>query len=253
VTSEAVIPIRFQDKVLGVLNLESASPEVFVPASVLAFEAFADQVAGAIHMASVNARLAETSFQLEQKTSALEQANEHLAAAIETLHRISTMDGLTGVANRRHFDETLTLEWRRAARSRSSLSLLMLDIDYFKAFNDAAGHQAGDDCLRRVAQSLRENLHRAADLVSRYGGEEFAILLPETDGEHAQVIAENLRERIESLDITHPAAPLGHVTVSIGLESVIPPRDGANVGEFVRCADAALYDAKRSGRNKVSS
>jgi GAF domain-containing protein len=177
VTSEAVIPIRFQDKILGVLNLESASPDVFVPASVLAFEAFADQVAGAIHLASVNQRLAETSMQLEQKSSALEQANEHLAAAIETLHRISTQDGLTGVSNRRHFDETLALEWRRAARSRSPLSLLMLDIDFFKAFNDEAGHQAGDDCLRRVAQALRENLHRAADLVSRYGGEEFAILL----------------------------------------------------------------------------
>jgi len=251
VTSEAVIPIRFQDKILGVLNLESASPDVFVPASVLAFEAFADQVAGAIHLASVNERLAETSMQLEQKSSALEQANEHLAAAIETLHRISTQDGLTGVSNRRLFDETLALEWRRAARSRSSLSLLMLDIDYFKAFNDEAGHQAGDDCLRRVAQALRENLHRAADLVSRYGGEEFAILLPETDAEHARPIAETLREQIERLDIQHPAAPLGHVTVSIGLASIIPPRDGSNVGDFIRYADAALYDAKRSGRNRV--
>jgi diguanylate cyclase (GGDEF)-like protein len=250
-TSEAVIPICFKNRILGVLNLESASPDVFVPASLLAFEAFADQVAGAIHLASVNARLGETSTQLEQKSSALEQANEHLAAAIETLHRISTQDGLTGVANRRHFDETLALEWRRAARSRCPLSLLMLDIDYFKAFNDAMGHQAGDDCLRRVAQALRDNLHRAADLVSRYGGEEFAILLPETDADAARVLAEAIRAHIESLGIHHPAAPLGRVTVSIGLASVIPPRDGANVGEFIRCADAALYDAKRSGRNRV--
>jgi|SRR5215212_6178667 len=253
VTSEAVVPIRFNDKILGVLNLESASPDVFVPASVLAFEAFADQVAGAIHLASVNARLNETTGQLEQKTRALEQANEHLAAAIETLHRISTQDGLTGVANRRHFDETLALEWRRAARSRSPLSLLMLDIDYFKAFNDAAGHQAGDDCLRRVAQALRDNLHRAADLVSRYGGEEFAILLPETDSEPALAIAETLRAHIEALAVEHPAAPLGRVTVSIGLASVIPPRDGSNAGDFIRYADSALYDAKRGGRNKVSS
>jgi diguanylate cyclase (GGDEF)-like protein len=251
VVAETVVPICFQDKILGVLNLESESRDVFVPASILAFEAFADQVAGAIHLASVNERLAETSMQLEQKSSALEQANEHLAAAIETLHRISTQDGLTGVSNRRLFDETLALEWRRAARSRSSLSLLMLDIDYFKAFNDEAGHQAGDDCLRRVAQALRENLHRAADLVARYGGEEFAILLPETDAEHARPIAETLREQIELLDIQHPAAPLGHVTVSIGLASIIPPRDGSNVGDFIRYADAALYDAKRSGRNRV--
>ncbi len=249
--SEAVIPIRFKDKLLGVLNLESESPEVFVPASVLAFEAFADQVAGAIHLSTVNASLAETSSQLEQKSSALEQANEHLAQAIETLHHISTQDGLTGVANRRHFDETLALEWRRAARSRSPLSLLMLDIDYFKAFNDAAGHQAGDDTLRRVAQALRDNLHRAADLVSRYGGEEFAILLPETEGDAARILAESLRAHIESLDIHHPTAPEGHVTVSIGLACAIPPRDGANAGEFIRYADAALYDAKRSGRNRV--
>ena len=251
VTSEAVIPIRFQSKILGVLNLESTSPDVFVPATVLAFEAFADQVAGAIHIASVNARLEVTSTQLEQKTHALEQANEHLAAAIESLHRISTQDGLTGISNRRHFDETLALEWRRAARSRSPLSLLMLDIDYFKAFNDAAGHQAGDDCLRRVAQALGENLHRAADLVSRYGGEEFAILLPETDADAARALAESLREYIESLDIPHPASPLGHVTVSIGLTCVTPPRDGTNVGDFIRAADGALYDAKRSGRNRV--
>jgi len=253
VVAEAVVPICFQNKILGVLNLESATREVFVPASILAFEAFADQVAGAIHLASVNARLGEASLQLEQKTHALEQANEHLAGAIETLHRISTQDGLTGVANRRHFDETLAQEWRRAARSRSPLSLLMLDIDYFKAFNDAAGHQAGDDCLRRVAQALLENLHRAADMVSRYGGEEFAILLPETDGDNARGVAETIRERIESLAIQHPNAPLGHVTVSIGLASAIPPRDGTNAGEFIRCADAALYDAKRAGRNRVSS
>jgi len=218
---------------------------------VLALEAFADQVAGAIHLASVNERAAEASRQLEQKSHALEQANEHLAAAIETLHRISTQDGLTGVSNRRHFDEALSLEWRRAARSRATLSLLMLDIDYFKAFNDAAGHQAGDDCLRRVAQALRENLHRAADLVARYGGEEFAILLPETDAGRALMIAELLRERIESLAIAHPAAPANRVTVSIGVASVIPPRDGANAGDFIRCADDALYDAKRAGRNRV--
>jgi len=251
VTSEVVVPIRFQDRILGVLNLESASPEVFGPAMVLALEAFADQVAGAIHLASVNERAAEASKLLEQKSQALEQANEHLAAAIETLHRISTQDGLTGVSNRRHFDETLALEWRRAARSRAPLSLLMLDIDYFKAFNDAAGHQAGDECLRRVAQALSDNLHRAADLVARYGGEEFAILLPETEAEPARAIAELLRERIESLAIPHPAAPADRVTVSIGLACVVPPRDGANAGDFIRCADDALYDAKRAGRNRV--
>lgn len=240
-TSELVVPITFNDEILGVLNLESASPDVFSPANVLAFEAFADQVAGAIHLAAVNERLADTSRLLEQKTTALEEANSHLAMAIETLHRISTQDGLTGVSNRRHFDETLALEWRRAARSRAPLSLLLLDIDFFKAFNDAQGHQAGDDLLRRVAQTLRETVHRAADLVARYGGEEFVVLLPETDGEHARGIADSLRQRI---------ADLG-TTVSIGVATAVPSRDVTGVEDLVRNADEAMYEAKRTGRNRV--
>jgi len=245
------VAIRFRGEVAGLLKLESSTPDVFTPPNVLAFESFADQVAGAINIASLNARLGATTTQLGQKTRDLEQANEHLASAIETLHRISTQDGLTGVANRRHFDETFRLEWRRAARSRAPLSLLLLDIDYFKAFNDTAGHQAGDDCLRRVAQTLREAVHRAADLVSRYGGEEFAILLPETDAEHARMVAEHIRERIEALDVPHGASPFGHVTASLGAATCVPPRDGSGPEEFVRVADDALYDAKRLGRNRI--
>lgn len=249
--AELVVPIRFRGDVVGVLNIETASREVFTPANVLAFEAFADQVAGAINLASLNSRLGATKTQLEQKTRDLEQANEHLANAIETLHRISTQDGLTGVSNRRHFDETLALEWRRAARSRSPLSLLMIDIDYFKAFNDNAGHQLGDDTLRRVAQTIKDAVHRAADLVSRYGGEEFSVLLPETDAEHARVIAESIRERVEMLVIEHPTSPHRFVTVSLGVTTCVPPRDGTGIPEFVRVADEALYDAKRLGRNRV--
>lgn len=249
--AELVVPIRFRGDVVGVLNIESASPDVFTPANVLAFEAFADQVAGAINLASLNVRLGATKTQLEQKTRDLEQANEHLANAIETLHRISTQDGLTGVSNRRLFDETLGLEWRRAARSRAPLSLLMLDIDYFKLFNDSAGHQAGDDTLRRVAHTLRDALHRAGDLVARYGGEEFVVLLPETDAEHARIIAETIREKVEELAIEHPSSPLGRVTVSIGMATCVPPRDGSGIDGYVGVADEALYDAKRLGRNRV--
>jgi diguanylate cyclase (GGDEF)-like protein len=222
--SELVIPIRFHEEIVGVLNLESAAPDVFTPANVLAFEAFADQVAGAIHLATVNARLEDTMRQLESKTRALEDANVNLASAIETLHKISAQDGLTGVANRRHFDETLALEWRRAARGREPLALLMLDIDYFKSFNDTAGHQAGDDCLRRVAQMLRESVQRAGDMVARYGGEEFAVLLPETDADRASQIANRLREHIEEMRLPHPSSPFGQVTVSISVTSVVPAR-----------------------------
>jgi diguanylate cyclase (GGDEF)-like protein len=249
--AELVVPIRFRGDVVGVLNIESASREVFTPANVLAFEAFAAQVAGAINLASVNARLGVTKTQLELKTRDLEQANEHLANAIETLHRLSTQDGLTGVANRRLFDETIGVEWRRAARSRAPLTLLLIDIDFFKAFNDAEGHQSGDDTLRRVAQSLRTSVNRAADLVARYGGEEFAILLPETDAEHAASIAESVRSRVELLDIEHRASALGRVTVSVGVATCVPPRDGVGMEDFIGVADDALYDAKRMGRNRV--
>lgn len=251
-TSDLVVPIRFHHTILGALNLRTTSGDVFTPANVLAFEAFADQVAGAIHMASVNERLADATRQLETKTRALEDANVHLAKAVETLHQISSQDGLTDVANRRHFDETLVLEWRRAARTNAPLSLLMLDIDFFKAFNDSAGHQAGDECLRRVAQTLRDTLQRAADLVARYGGEEFAILLPETDEEHAQRLASLLRERVSALQIEHRSSPFAHVTVSIGVASIVPSRDnGTGAQQLLGAADAALYEAKRQGRNRV--
>jgi diguanylate cyclase (GGDEF)-like protein len=250
VTSEVAVPIRFGDEILGVLNLESASVDVFTSANIVAFEAFADQVAGAINMASVNARLAATKHELELQRKALEDANSLLANAIDTLHRISTQDGLTGISNRRHFDDTMLLEWRRALRKGSPLSLLMLDIDFFKAFNDAAGHQAGDDCLRRVAQTLQDSLHRASDLVARYGGEEFAILLPECDGDAARRLAETLRTKIEALRFDHPASETGFVTISIGAATQVPER-GLKAEQLVSEADAALYEAKRRGRNRV--
>lgn len=239
--AEICVPVRHHDRTVAVLNLESTRRSAFHEQLPL-LTTVADQIAGAIHMASVNARLAETTRLLELKTRALEEANEHLAGAIETLHRISTQDGLTGVSNRRHFDETLAIEWRRAARRASPVALLLLDIDHFKAFNDVSGHQAGDDALRRVAHTLRDSVHRAADLVARYGGEEFAVLLPDTDLESARTIAESLRQHIENL---------GDVTVSIGITSTIPPRDGAGIEALIGRADAALYEAKRAGRNTV--
>jgi diguanylate cyclase (GGDEF)-like protein len=238
--SELCVPVRHRGRTVAVINLESTRLGAFA-AQVQLLATVADQIAGAIANAHQYAQLVETTRQLEVKTRALEEANEHLAKAIETLHHISTQDGLTGVANRRHFDETLALEWRRAVRNGNPLSLLLLDIDHFKAFNDSAGHQAGDDCLRNVAQTLRESLQRATDVVARYGGEEFAILLPETDEQRARFIAASLCERI---------AKDGAVTVSIGVSTVVPSRDTA-IEELVRNADEALYEAKRLGRNRV--
>jgi diguanylate cyclase (GGDEF)-like protein len=238
--SEICVPIIHHGQIVAVLNLESTRTAAFHGQLPL-LTGVADQIAGAIASGQLYAELKKVTTQLELKTRALEEANTHLGRAIETLHRISTQDGLTEVANRRHFDDTLTLEWRRAARNGMPLSLLMLDIDFFKPFNDQYGHQAGDDVLRRVAQVLRDSVHRAADLVARYGGEEFVVLLPETDGSHAREIAESLRSRIEES---------GDVTASLGVATQVPSRDG-NPDELVKRADDGLYEAKRLGRNRV--
>jgi diguanylate cyclase (GGDEF)-like protein len=235
--AQLVVPIRFHQEVLGALRLESSADDAFSSANVLAFEMFAGQVAGAIRLASMN-RL------LDQRSRDLAEANAHLSRAIETLHRISTIDGLTGTANRRHFDDMFSLEWRRAARSRAPLSLLMIDIDNFKTYNDRFGHQAGDDCLRSVADVLRSSVHRAADLVARYGGEEFAVLLPETDAERAAMMAERLREQVEQTCAA---------TISVGAATTLPSRDAVDTEELIRRADSALYEAKRGGRNRVAA
>jgi diguanylate cyclase (GGDEF)-like protein len=226
-TQQLVVPIRFRGETLGELHIESCSDEVFTPESVLAFESLAGQVAGAIHLASMKA--------------SLEQANEQLTRAIETLHRLSTTDPLTGAANRRQFDDAIDLEWRRAARTQSPLTLMMIDIDHFKAFNDALGHQAGDDCLRRVAEALQQRLHRAGDLVARYGGEEFAVLVTGIERAHARELAEALRAAVEHLGLT---------TISIGVAHQVPHRE-AEPEELIRTADDALYGAKKAGRNCV--
>jgi diguanylate cyclase (GGDEF)-like protein len=230
--AEICVPICHKGKLVAILNLESTRVAEFHDRLPL-METVADQIAGAI----ASAHLYD---ELEAKTRALEEANAHLAKAIETLHRISTMDGLTNVANRRLFDDTLSLEWRRAARTRLPLSLLIVDIDHFKRFNDRHGHQAGDECLRLVAQTLQSAVHRAADLVARYGGEEFAVLLPDTPSEHAHQLAEQIRAGVEALG--------RDVTVSIGVTTCVA---SGEVAEFVGAADAALYEAKRAGRNRV--
>lgn len=238
--SEICVPVCHHGEIVAVLNLESTRLAAFHGQLPL-LASVAGQIAGAIASGQLYAELKKVTEQLEQKTRALEDANLHLGRAIETLHRISTMDGLTQVANRRHFDDTLALEWRRAARNGQPMSLLLLDIDFFKTFNDQHGHQAGDEALRRVAQVLRDSVHRAADLVARYGGEEFVVLLPETSDDHAREIAEMLRARIEEL---------GDITASLGVATQVPLRDGSRE-DLVKRADDALYEAKRLGRNRV--
>lgn len=160
-------------------------------------------------------------------------------------------DGLTGVANRRGFDETIEKEIRRVKRTPAPLSLVMLDIDYFKPFNDLYGHQRGDECLILVANALIAGTRRASDLVARYGGEEFAIILPGTDADGARHVGESLRARIEDLGIEHGYSHTArHVTVSVGVATRVP-ESPVEISVLIGAADRALYEAKRSGRNRV--
>lgn len=169
----------------------------------------------------------------------------------ETLRSFAFIDGLTGIANRRRLDEYLADEFKRAARSNSPLSVIMLDIDYFKQFNDTYGHQNGDFCLKRVANAIKATLNRPADLVGRYGGEEFAIILPDTSFGGAGTLAEEIRKHIESLAIPHEKSKVApYVTLSLGISNVQSYTDTSDATLMTQ-ADQALYQAKTNGRNRV--
>lgn len=168
------------------------------------------------------------------------------------LSALSTEDFLTGLPNRRRFDEALNSEWARAKRNEQPLAMIMLDVDHFKQFNDRYGHQAGDDCLRQVGDVLKAGVHRAGDLAARYGGEEFGIVFSAYDLDAAVLVGEKIRAAIEALGIGHPDSPHGVVTASVGVTLIFPDRD-LNPDDLVRAADAALYQAKSAGRNCVIS
>ena len=177
-----------------------------------------------------------------------------LMSAQGALERLAVTDPLTGLPNRRSFDERLGREWRRQARSRQPLSLLVVDIDLFKPYNDRYGHQAGDACLVRVAAAMREALREGVDVLARFGGEEFVALLPESDPQDAAIVAERLRRAAESLRITHSASDVAPVvTVSVGWASATPDADDLGAVALFAEADAALYRAKQRGRNRVAT
>jgi len=178
-----------------------------------------------------------------QVEAALEIANAELSA-------IAVTDALTGIANRRHFDQTLSKEWNRAMRTASPVALLMIDVDHFKTFNDRFGHLAGDQCLRDLAQTISGAVLRAGDLVSRYGGEEFAVILPDTLAEQAAQVAGRIQLNLMARAIAHPDAKSGHVTVSVGVASAIPT-PGSTPDGLIVAADMALYRAKDTGRDCV--
>ncbi|APG26702.1 hypothetical protein A7E78_01790 [Syntrophotalea acetylenivorans] len=181
------------------------------------------------------------------------QAEAALAKANITLARLARLDSLTQLPNRRSFDENIEREWRRLAREKQSLSLVLCDIDFFKPYNDTYGHQTGDDCLRQVAQALGGCAMRAGDLACRYGGEEFVFLLPNTPLEGATKFAERVRHAIEALALPHETSRAASVvTLSLGVASQIPG-SGTSPEILIRAADEALYQAKEAGRNQVAA
>lgn len=174
-----------------------------------------------------------------------------LDAANQELIRISSCDGLTGVANRRYFDESLSLEWRRARRHSNPVALLMCDVDFFKLYNDAYGHLAGDDCLRKIAQAISRHSERPSDTVARFDGENFAVILAETSIGGALMVAEKIRHGIRELTIPHDASPFGQVTLSIGIASAAPGFDNP-ADDLILAANKALLRAKKEGRDRIS-
>jgi diguanylate cyclase (GGDEF)-like protein len=194
----------------------------------------------------------ETDSRKERERELTEMA-EQLDAANKKLKRMSYLDGLTGVPNRRYFEEFFAREWKNAIRVKSCLSLIMFDIDCFKAYNDTYGHLNGDDCLKKIARNLNNSLKRPRDFLCRYGGEEFIAVLPDTDKKGALSVAERFLQETEKLKITHKSSPVSkNVTISIGV-STINPDATTKPTSFINKADKALYKAKQSGRNCIKA
>jgi len=202
-------------------------------------------ISGIVLAAKIRAmqRIVQMRQSLLLLTRKLDQANQELK-------RLTSLDGLTGIANRRHFDSVLLREWRRAMRMGEEISILMCDIDYFKQYNDTYGHQNGDECLRQVARTLTQAMDRGGDLVARYGGEEFIAVLPGTSLSGASFVAEQMRKAIQQLNIAHPGTPFSLITASFGVASGIAMPE-TDPQDLVGAADLALYKAKHRGRNRV--
>jgi two-component system, chemotaxis family, response regulator WspR len=192
-------------------------------------------------------------LQRDEAYRALHESQRQLMETNRELERLTNVDGLTGLNNRRYFNEYLEAEWKRAVRSKQPLSILMIDVDHFKMYNDTYGHIAGDEVLRKVADCLKQSCRRSTDLAARYGGEEFAIILPETPFAEVQRLGDKVCQAVEALSLPHSASSAAKcVTISLGGATTIPQHGGA-FPPLVDAADKALYEAKRAGRNRAAT
>ena len=237
---------RFTDVPVIMVTAED-SPECLKAA----FDAGAmDYVKKPVNRLELAARV-QSALRLKQETDCRKARERELVQLTEKLRRLSNVDGLTEVANRRNFDEELARAWRRAQREGGAMALIMINIDHFKSYNDQYGHLAGDECLRRVAEVLRGTVKRPFDLVARYGGEEFAVLLPDTQEMGAEMVAEEMRASVEALDIPHRRSQSGRVTISCGVAAAARVA-GLDPAGLIAMADRRLYQAKHAGRNRVA-
>lgn len=212
------------------------------------FQQYMRRIDGTLQAAEISAQLVKLNNR--EYLIGVSRDNRERLKIEERLHALSQLDGLTGLYNRRYFDNQLASEWRRLRRQHMPLTLLMLDIDYFKAYNDRLGHLAGDDALRRIAEVLKGCLKREGDSACRYGGEEFAIILPNTAEEGGKHLADRIHQALAELQLHHPSSPLERLTVSIGIASVLA-NEAELPDELIARSDKALYQAKHQGRNQT--
>jgi diguanylate cyclase (GGDEF)-like protein/PAS domain S-box-containing protein len=240
-----------QDRTDEIRHIYPRAARVQVPGSGLSAESWCDmpRIGRRRYLAADAAAILDPHGKLTAVVETLRDLTDEKQAQI-ALEQLATRDGLTGLANRRCFDDTLHAEWARALRQQQPLSLLMVDVDNFKAYNDAHGHLGGDECLKRIATAVASEM-RANDLVARYGGEEFAVILPNQSLKGAAIVAERIRCRVEQLQVPNGLAPMQHVTVSIGAATALASPD-TDASQLVAIADAALYRAKHMGRNRIS-
>ncbi|SCZ76009.1 sensor domain-containing diguanylate cyclase [Acidaminobacter hydrogenoformans] len=236
-------PLTVEDQIIGIITVQSLTSNVYTKQTL-------DTLGTLSAYLSIAIQNAQNSERLHLEIQEREAAQQKLRLLNEELAALSEMDGLTGIANRRRFDEFYFQAWSRAKREKEPLTLLMIDIDYFKQYNDTYGHITGDEMIKRTAALISDNVKRTSDLVARYGGDEFIILLSNTDEHGALMVANRIRHALAEEAVIHSRSPLGVTTLSIGMSTCIPDRTMI-MSEHIQSVDAALYEAKLAGRNRI--
>ncbi|WP_333306211.1 diguanylate cyclase domain-containing protein [Microcoleus sp. B7-D4] len=261
VRANLVAPLLNGQDLWGLLCIHQCSaPRQWEEFEIDLVKQIANQLAIAIKQADIFQKLQKELVERQQAQARMREinqqlalSNEELARATHLLEQVVNIDGLTQIANRRCFNDRLEHEWQRLYREQKPISLLLFDVDYFKRYNDCYGHQMGDDCLFKLAQTVQEVVYRPADLVARYGGEEFAIILPNTDIEGASSVAQRIHAAIQALHIPHKTSDVSDVvTISMGIANLIPIAELSSA-DLIAIADRALYRAKEQGRNQSAT